>query len=119
VHLGVYAVGHQQNPTRSPMEDLFLPVCKAHGLPRPELNVTLFGHEVDALFAAEKVIVELDGWESHQDHESFESDRERDAVAAEHGYLPVRLTWARLTGRPRYEADRLLRTLKRRRKGNS
>ena len=39
-------------------------------------------HEVDALFEAEKVIVEIDHWGTHKTFKSFESDRERDAVAA-------------------------------------
>jgi len=34
---------------------------------------------VDALFAAERVIVELDGYRFHDSRRSFEADRERDA----------------------------------------
>jgi hypothetical protein len=109
----------QQNPTRSPMEDLFLTFCKAHGLPRPKLNVKLFGHEADAVFDHEKVIVELDSWTHHKERDRFESDRKRDSVAAEHGYLTVRLTWARLTTDADNEAESLRRTLKRRRNGSS
>lgn len=110
-----HLIDPRQAPTRSDMEDRFVLFCRTHGLPRPEVNATLFGHEVDALFAAEKVIVELDSWTFHQDRGSFESDRERDAVAAAHGYLTVRLTWARLTADAAREAARLHRILERRR----
>ena len=108
-----------QNPTRSDPEDRFLTFCRAHGLPEPKVNVMLFGHERDAVFETEKVIVEIDSWQHHKGHESFESDRKRDAVAAEHGYLTVRLTWPRLTEDEDNEAASLRRTLIRRRSGNS
>ena len=100
-----------QNPTRSEAEDRFVTFCKTHGLPIPRTNVMLFGHERDAVFEAEKVIVEVDSWQHHKDHESFESDRKRDAVAAEHGYLTIRLTWDRLTTDAANEAESLRRTL--------
>jgi very-short-patch-repair endonuclease len=109
----------QQEPTRSTMEDRFLAFCRTHGLPEPKLNVKLFGHEVDALFEQEKVIVELDSWTHHKERQNFESDRERDAVAAEHGYLTVRVTWARMTGQAVREAARLHRTLQGRRRDSA
>jgi hypothetical protein len=108
-----------QSPTRSPPEDLFLAFCTKYGLPTPRLNVPMFGHEVDALFEEEKLIVEIDGWKYHRDHGSFEADRERDATAIEHGFATYRATWARLTGDPDREARRLQRTLARRRGGQS
>jgi hypothetical protein len=112
-------INPRQNPTRSHAEDRFLSFCRTHDLPEPSVNVMLFGHERDAVFEAEKVIVEIDSWEFHKDHDSFESDRKRDAVAAEHGYLTIRLTWARLTADARAEAGSLRRTLISRRNGNS
>lgn len=107
----------EQAPTRSPLEDSFLVFCQKYGLPRPIVNTTLFGHEVDALFPAEKVIVELDGWGFHRGRKSFEEDRERDAIAAAHGYVVVRLTDARLNAQPQTEAARLHQTLALRRGG--
>lgn len=110
----------EQNPTRSGNEDAFVAFCRNHGLPIPRTNVKLFGREVDALFEAEKVIVEIDGWDTHKSYKSFESDRKHDAVAAEEGYLTVRVTSARLADDPQAEAERLSRTLAhRRRSGNS
>jgi hypothetical protein len=101
-----------ENPTRSELEDRFVAFCREYGLPHPTPNTTPYGRELDMLFPDEKVIVELDSWRFHQDRASFESDRERDRIAAEHGYLTVRLTWTRLTAE---EAARLHRILELRR----
>ncbi len=104
-----------QNPTRSGNEDDFVAFCKAHGLPTPRTNVMLFGEEVDALFEAEKVIVEVDTWDTHNSHKSFTSDRKRDSRAAEHGYLTVRVISELLAQNPHQEAESLRRTLANRR----
>jgi very-short-patch-repair endonuclease len=103
-------------PTRSGKEDEFLVFCRAHGLPRPRINTKVHGHEVDALFAAEMVIVEIDGWGFHNSRRSFETDRDRDADLAQHGYVTIRITSARLEDRPAREAARLKRILERRRR---
>jgi hypothetical protein len=104
-----------QNPTRSGQEDDFVTFCRDHGLPIPRTNVMLFGHERDAVFEPEKVIVEIDTWATHNSHQSFRADRKRDAVAAEHGYLTVRVISELLAADPRGEADSLLKTLANRR----
>lgn len=108
-----------QNPTRSGKEDYFVGFCRTHGLPIPRINVMLFGHEVDALFEAEKVIVEIDEWATHNSYKSFKSDRKRDGIAAEHGYLTVRVITEVLEENPHDEADSLNRTLAHRRSNSS
>ena len=102
-------VDPDQSPTRSPLEDFFLAFCTKYGLPVPRLNVSLFGHEVDALFEEERLIVEIDSWRFHKDHQSFEADRERDATAIEYGFGTFRVTQTRLTRNPEREAKRLKR----------
>jgi very-short-patch-repair endonuclease len=77
------------------------------------MNAIVAGYEVDALFAAERVIVELDSWEFHKDRGSFESDRERDAATLAVGHVTVRITWERMTAA---EADRLRAILDARRR---
>ncbi len=104
----------QGGPTRSEFEDAFLDFCNEHGLPRPQVNTTVCGHEVDALFPDHGVIVELDGWQFHRDRTSFESDRDRDADTLAADLVTVRITWERMTGRPREEAARLRQILARR-----
>jgi hypothetical protein len=94
-------------PTRSEFEDLFVAFCARYGLPRPQVNTRVCGYEVDAFFAAEGVIVELDGWEFHRDRQAFEDDRVRDADMLAAGLVTVRITWEWYTRTPDSEARRL------------
>lgn len=87
-------------PTRSQFEREFKAFVKRYGLPMPLINPRVHGYEADALFAAERVIVELDGWDFHSSRRSFRSDRARDAHLLAHGYATVRITWERLTEQP-------------------
>jgi hypothetical protein len=108
--LAVHA-GAAHNPPRSGFEDDFPPFCRQFGLPTPRLNTTVCGYEVDALFEAERVIVELDGWDFHSNRQAFENDRERDADTLAAGFVTVRITSARFKARPAEEAARLHRIL--------
>jgi len=100
-------IGLRGTPTRSDWEDAFPKFCADHGLPAPVMGQPFHGYILDALFPAEKVIVELDGWEFHKDKIAFEDDRDRDAEMLAHGYVTVRMTWERIHERPRREARRL------------
>ncbi|MGI8430582.1 MAG: hypothetical protein ACR2OB_15060 [Solirubrobacteraceae bacterium] len=102
-------------PTRSEFEDTFLVFCERFGFPRPRVNVTVAGREVDAFFEAERLIVELDGWKFHSSRDAFERDRSRDADAMAQGLGTVRITWERLRDQPGNEADRLHAILRTRR----
>ena len=100
-------IGLPGTPTRSGWEDDFPVFCERYGLPAPVMGVPLGGYIVDALFVAERVIVELDSWSFHKPKPAFETDRERDADTLAWGFVTVRVTEDRLHGRPREEADRL------------
>jgi hypothetical protein len=100
-------IGLEGTPTRSGWEDDFPAFCERHGLPAPVMGVPMFGYVLDALFVAERVIVELDSWEFHKGKTAFETDRERDAVMLAHGFVTIRMTWERIQGRPLREAARL------------
>ena len=76
--------------TRSELEARFMALCRRHRLPRPEVNVAIDGYEVDFLWREQRLIVEVDGWDSHRTRSAFEEDRARDA----------RLAAARLRGGP-------------------
>jgi hypothetical protein len=96
-----------QNPTRSGFEDDFLPFCKRFGLPIPRLNTIVHGFEADAYYEAEKLIVECDGWEFHNDRGAFEDDRERDTAMLALGIVTIRITKRRFDADPAREAKRL------------
>lgn len=104
-------IGLAGTPTRSGWEDDFPAFCKRYGLPVPVMGAPLHGYVVDALFVAERVIVELDSKEFHLDAIAFETDRERDAETLAHGFVTVRVTWERIGQRPEREARRLRRIL--------
>jgi very-short-patch-repair endonuclease len=93
--------------TASALEDLFVELCRRHGLPTPRLNATVDGREVDALFESQKVIVELDSWQFHGDRAAFGNDRERDLVHLTSGFVTVRLTHQNLTAGAGRAAARL------------
>jgi very-short-patch-repair endonuclease len=82
--------------TRSELEERFLALLDARKMPRPEMNVTLEGIEVDALWRDRRLVVELDGFETHGTREAFETDRSRDRRLTAAGYRTVRLTWRQL-----------------------
>jgi hypothetical protein len=94
-------------PTRSDFEDAFPAFCECFALPAPLMAATVAGHEVDALFVAQRVIVELDGWEYHSSRDAFERDRDRDADTLAAEFVTVRITWERMIWAPSREADRL------------
>jgi hypothetical protein len=102
-------------PTRSGWEDDFPAWCARNDLPEPIMDTIVAGHEVDALFPDEKVIVELDSWDFHWSKQSFEDDRDRDADTAAAGHVTVRMTGERMKNGERREADRLHRILAQRR----
>ena len=101
-----------QNPTRSKHEDDFVAWAERHGLPTPRTGVKVNGKEVDALFPQERVIVELDSVEFHDDPISFRTDRLRDRGSAAHGFVTVRLLREDLTDE---DAELLHQTLAQRR----
>ena len=84
-------LGHA-GPTRSQLERRFLALLQRHGLPKPLVNTDVAGHEVDILFAPERLIIEIDGWEYHRDKLRFRRDRRRDAATLQAGYETLRLT---------------------------
>ena len=82
--------------TRSELEERFLELCAGRGLPAPEVNARLNGHEVDFLWRGAGLVVELDGRAAHDTRRAFERDRMRDAELAVAGQRVVRVTPRRL-----------------------
>ena len=100
--------------TKSNLEEQFLELVEAEGLPRPEVNalITLPSRtpEVDCLWRAQRLVVELDSRTYHQTVAAFEEDRERDRALHAAGWRVIRVTARHLTdGRQALIPD--LRTL--------
>lgn len=87
--------------TRSEAERALLRLLRSGDLPLPKTNVILLGYEVDCLWRAEKLVVEVDGRAFHSDARSFEGDRDRDAALVAAGYRVMRVTWKQIQQKPR------------------
>jgi uncharacterized protein DUF559 len=86
--------------TRSELERRFLRLCDDAGLPPAAVNVVVAGHEVDALWRAARLVVEIDGFEYHGTRAAFERDRARDADLQLAGFRVLRVTAQRLSREP-------------------
>ena len=86
--------------SRSDLEEGFVELLDAHGLPRPRMNATLPIRErlieVDCLWRAQRLVVELDGGAMHRTKRAFESDRQRDRMLLTEGWRSARVTWRQL-----------------------
>jgi very-short-patch-repair endonuclease len=107
--------GIQRALTRSELEERFLTFLDAHDLPRAEVNshLQLDGRfiQADFLWREQRLIVELDGHQTHGTRAAFERDRERDRILQAHGWRVVRITWRQLHDDPKAVAADLRRLL--------
>ena len=85
--------------TRSELEDRFLELLRAHGLPRPV--------EADFLFADARLVVETDGARFHDNRIAREADAMRQAMLEAAGYRVLRVTWRQVTREPQQTARRV------------
>jgi very-short-patch-repair endonuclease len=93
---------------RTDLEQHFIALCRRHRLPKPAVNVQLDRYEVDFLWSEQRLVVEVDGWESHRTRSAFEEDRARDARLAVLGYEVIRFTWRQVTD----DASSVARTIR-------
>jgi hypothetical protein len=84
--------------TLSPLEDRFLDFCREHGIPLPDMNVTLAGWRVDAHWPGTRLVVELDSWEFHAGRGQFDRDRRKGLALQDAGYVLISLSAPQLEG---------------------
>lgn len=103
--------------TRNDLEALLVHLCRQAGLPLPTALNASFDLpngqriEPDAIWRAHRVIVEVDGYETHGTRSAFEADRVRDAELQILGWRVLRTTWRQLERTPHEFIDRLRRLL--------
>ena len=91
---------------KSKLEERFQAFLLSAGLPMPATNALLEGHEVDCVWRAARLAVELDSRTFHDVPDAFETDRARDRRLAAAGWRVVRVTSRQLDGsRDDVEAD--------------
>lgn len=79
-------------PTRSGLEDRFLATLRRHALPAPETNVEIGGFEVDGLYAAARIVVEVDSVKFHSSPPARRRDARKQAALEAAGYRVVRVS---------------------------
>ena len=75
------------------------------------VNTRIGPYEADALWPAERVVVEVDGWAAHGHRGAFERDRARDADLQARGYTVLRFTWRQIFDEPLLVATRIAQVL--------
>jgi len=104
---------HGAQFTRSPLEDRFLSLLAAHDLPRPATNAYVEGYEGDAVWAAERLVVELDGWDAHKTRRAFQHDRTKANALTATGWTVLRFTHDDVSRRPHETATAIATQLSR------
>jgi len=83
--------------TKSRFERRLLSELRRRGFPEPVVNglLELEGEiiEPDLMWPRERVLVELDGLDTHGTRSAMRRDRRRDRLALRHGWTPIRATW--------------------------
>jgi hypothetical protein len=78
--------------SRSDLELAFVAICREHGLPEPVVNGHVGTIEVDCLFPAQRVAVEVDHPHWHTTRLRRERDYERDRMLTIAGFRPLRFS---------------------------
>ncbi len=107
-------LGWGRERTRSDLERLFLRICREHGIPTPEVNQRIGPYEVDFLWRAERLVVEVDSYAYHSDRATFRSDRARDRYLGQRGIVVLRYADMELDEAPRALATSLQTRLRQR-----
>jgi very-short-patch-repair endonuclease len=103
--------------TANDFEAAFSALAVSHRLSMPRFNadIAVRGRffRVDAVWDAQRLIVELDGRATHGTRSAFENDRERDRLLLLAGWRIVRITWRQLRDTPEVIAADLRELLER------
>jgi very-short-patch-repair endonuclease len=96
--------------TRSELERVFVRLISEHHIdPSPLINANMAGYEVDALWPAHRLAVELDSLEFHRTRAAMRRDYDKALALTAAGLHVVRLDWEQVTT----GADRTAQTLQR------
>jgi hypothetical protein len=96
---------------RNEFETLFLELVDRYEIPTPEVNAPLGHYVADFLWRDNRMIVELDGAETHLTSTAFEADRMRDVQLQLAGWRVLRFTWTQLIEQAGYVARSVLAAL--------
>jgi very-short-patch-repair endonuclease len=101
--------------TESELEARLYALCARRGIRLPEPQVRHGSTRPDFVWRAERLIVEVDGYEAHRGRIAFGDDRARDRARQADGYAVMRFTWPEVVAKPTMVARELKAALARRR----
>jgi very-short-patch-repair endonuclease len=87
-------------PTRNEYEDIVLAVLLQAGLPIPDVNQRHLRYFPDFRWPAQRVLLEADSTQFHDQMLARADDFRRQRVLEEHGDTVLRTTWTEITTRP-------------------
>jgi len=93
--------------TRSELERRALELVHSADLTPPEVNARLHGYEVDLLWRAHRLVVELDSREHHGTDTALDRDTRKAGNLMAHGWRVGRLTWRQVVNDERWVRSRL------------
>jgi very-short-patch-repair endonuclease len=97
----------ERGATRSHLEDRFVRFLKRHRLPLPELNQEIAGHEVDAVYRDQRLVIELDSRQFHTTPNALRKTETATRTSSSEGFSTLRITDDRLKRHQAREARRL------------
>ena len=97
--------------TRSEAEERLLHLIRRAELPPPEVNVQLDGIEVDFLWRAQGLVVEVDGFEFHSTRADHQRDHRRDSELLATGLRVQRFSAIQVFEEPEATVVRIARAL--------
>ena len=97
-------------PTQTRLEDRFLRLCDRHDIPRP-LTQQGARPRLDFVWPAQRLVVEVDGWEAHRTRVAFQRDRTTTNALQLDGFVVLRFTWEDVNRRPATVARQIRRAL--------
>ena len=101
-------------PDRGLLEPRMAGVARRYGIPAYTYQYDVFGDGsalIDFAFVAEKVAVEVKGFEAHGTPKAMSDDFEREHRLIADGWIVLSFTWQQVIKRPKYVADRILQVL--------
>jgi very-short-patch-repair endonuclease len=103
---GIRLKGAESRRARSDLEEDFFALCHRHRWPLPETNVKLGRWEVDFLWRARQLVVEIDSFLYHRGSVAFQDDHARDLDLRRLGFTALRYSELQLEDEPdRIAAD--------------
>ena len=86
--------------TESSAQRRLLELIREAGLPFPQTERPLLGYRVDLLWPDLRLVVEVDGYQTHGTRGAFEHDRRRDAELQAEGFVVIRFTARQIEHQP-------------------